>query len=124
MLAGLLCGAAGFAGLVAAAATTPYVVLVAPLCVAGFGMAFTMPAATTAVIEAAPADRAGIASGVLNASRQTGGAIGVALLGTLIAGKAFVSGLHAAMACATASFLLGAVVTAATVRRSRLAETL
>jgi DHA2 family methylenomycin A resistance protein-like MFS transporter len=124
MLAGLLCGAAGFAGLVAAAASTPYVVLVAPLCAAGFGMAFTMPAATTAVIEAAPADRAGIASGVLNASRQTGGAIGVALLGTLIAGKAFVSGLHAAMACATASFLLGAVVTAATVRRSRLAETL
>jgi hypothetical protein len=35
-----------------------------------------MPAATAAVIEASPAERAGIASGVLNAARQAGGAIG------------------------------------------------
>ncbi len=51
----------------------------------------TMPAATAAVIESAPAERAGIASGVLNAARQAGGAIGVALLGTLIAGGSLVS---------------------------------
>jgi DHA2 family methylenomycin A resistance protein-like MFS transporter len=116
MLAGLLCGAAGFAGLIAAGQTTPYLVLVAPLIAAGFGMAFTMPAATAAVIEDAPADQAGIASGVLNASRQAGGAVGVAVLGTLIAGHTFVSGLHAAMAVAAGSFLLGALVTAIWVR--------
>ena len=117
MLSGLVCGAAGFAGLVVAGRSTSYALLVAPLCAAGFGMAFTMPAATTAVIDSAEADRAGIASGVLNASRQTGGAIGVALLGTLVAGSVFVSGLHAAMAVSAGAFLLGAAVTAVTVGR-------
>ena len=117
MLIGLVCGAAGFAGLIAAGRTTSYWVLVAPLIAAGFGMAFTMPAATAAIIEAAPAQRAGIASGVLNASRQAGGAIGVALLGTLIAGGAFVPGLHVAMAVSGGAFLLGAVVTLLAVER-------
>jgi DHA2 family methylenomycin A resistance protein-like MFS transporter len=116
MLAGLLCGAAGFAGLIAAGQTTPYLVLVAPLVAAGFGMAFTMPAATAAVIEDAEAEQAGIASGVLNAARQAGGAIGVAVLGALVAGHSFVSGLHVAMAVSAGSFLLGALVTAIWVR--------
>jgi DHA2 family methylenomycin A resistance protein-like MFS transporter len=86
-------------------------------------MAFTMPAATAAIIEAAPADRAGIASGVLNASRQAGGAIGVALIGTLIAGRAFVPGLHVAMAVAGAVFLSAAAATAVTVERHATAMT-
>jgi len=119
MLFGLLCGAAGFAGLIAAGNATSYGVLVLPLIAAGFGMAFTIPAATAAIIEAAPAEHAGIASGVLNASRQAGGAIGIALLGTLIAGSAFVSGLHAAMAVSAGSFVLAALVTAAAVERRR-----
>jgi DHA2 family methylenomycin A resistance protein-like MFS transporter len=80
-------------------------------------MAFTMPAATAAVIEASPAERAGIASGVLGAARQAGGSIGVALLGALIAGHAFVAGLHMAMAVAAGSFLTGALVTAVWVDR-------
>jgi MFS transporter, DHA2 family, methylenomycin A resistance protein len=119
MLAGLTLGAIGFLGLIAAGRSTSYWILVPPLIAAGFGMAFTMPAATAAVIEAAPADRAGIASGVLNASRQAGGAIGVALLGTLIAGGAFITGLHAAMAVSAVSFLAAAAVTAVSVERSR-----
>jgi len=112
MLAGLVCGALGFAGLSVAGQRTSYALLVVPLIAAGFGMAFTMPAATAAVIESAPEDRAGIAAGVLNASRQAGGAIGVALLGTLLAGTSFVSGLHAAMAVSAGAFLLGAGATA------------
>ena len=115
MLAGLTCGAAGFAGLIVAGQSTPYAVLVAPLIAAGFGMALTMPAATTAVISSAPAEQAGIASGVLNASRQAGGAIGVALLGTLISGSDFVAGLRGAMAVASGVFLAAAAVTALTV---------
>jgi DHA2 family methylenomycin A resistance protein-like MFS transporter len=122
MLAGLMCGAAGFAGLIAAGQSTPYAVLVAPLIAAGFGMAFTMPAATAAVIEDAPAEQAGIASGVLNAARQAGGAIGVAVLGTLIAGHTFVSGLHVAMAVSAGSFLLGAVVTFIWVRHHQSSD--
>jgi MFS transporter, DHA2 family, methylenomycin A resistance protein len=112
MLAGLVCGAAGFAGLIAAGQSTSYLVLVPALIAAGAGMAFTMPAATAATIESAPADHAGIASGVLNAARQAGGAIGVALLGTLLAGRSFVPGLHVAMGVSAGSFLVGAAVTA------------
>ena len=121
MLAGLLCGTLGFAGLILAGRHTPYAVLVAPLIAAGFGMAFTMPAATAAVIEAAEEDRAAIASGVLNASRQAGGAIGVALLGTLLAAGPFASGLHGAMAASCVAFVLAFAVTALAVDRPRRA---
>jgi DHA2 family methylenomycin A resistance protein-like MFS transporter len=90
---------------------------------AGAGIALTMPAATAAIISAAPAERAGIASGVLNAGRQAGSAVGVALLGTLVGGGASVAGLHAAMLVASCVFMLGACVAAATVeRRSRTHE--
>jgi DHA2 family methylenomycin A resistance protein-like MFS transporter len=119
MLIGLICGAAGFAGLIATARATSYWTLVVPLVAAGFGTAFTMPAATTAIIESAPASRAGIASGVLNACRQAGGAIGIALLGTLIGDGISLPGIHAAMAVSAGTFLLAAAVAAATVYRSR-----
>ncbi|WP_051764258.1 MFS transporter [Streptomyces sp. NRRL F-5135] len=69
MLIGLTAGAAGLLGLAATGAHTPYALLVAPLVATGFGMAFTMPAATTAVVETAPHERAGLASGVINAAR-------------------------------------------------------
>ena len=51
-------------------------------------------------------------------SRQAGGAIGVALLGTLIAGGSLVSGLHLAMAASAGAFALAAAVTAVAVRPS------
>jgi DHA2 family methylenomycin A resistance protein-like MFS transporter len=117
MLLGLTVAAAGFFGLMAAGAHTSYAVLVAPEIAVGFGMAMTMPAATAAIIEAAPAGNAGIASGVLNASRQAGGAIGVALLGTLVESGGFVPGLRVAMAVAGAVFLSAAAATAITVER-------
>lgn len=113
MLIGLGVGAAGLFGLMAAGAHTPYALIVAPLTATGFGMAFTMPAATTTVVEAAPGGRAGVASGAINAGRQVGSTIGVALLGTLVAA----AGRPAAMAAAGAAFVVAAVVVAAAVRR-------
>ena len=111
MLAGLLLGAAGLFGLTASGAHGPYAVLVAPFLAVGLGMSFTMPAATAAVMEAAPTERAGLASGTLNAARQVGGVLGVALLGTLVARQQnFVAGLHLDMAIASAAFLLGAAL--------------
>jgi DHA2 family methylenomycin A resistance protein-like MFS transporter len=116
MLIGLCTGAAGLFALMAVGPHTPYPLLMIPLMAAGFGMAFTMPAATTTVVEAAPSERAGVASGAINASRQVGSTVGVALLGTLGAGGR----LAAPMAGAGAAFLTGALVVAITVRgRSR-----
>jgi DHA2 family methylenomycin A resistance protein-like MFS transporter len=119
MLIGLTLGGAGLLGLMVAGPATPYAALVVPLAAAGAGMAFTMPAATTAVVDAAPAERAGIASGVINAARQVGAVIGVALLGSLVAGSDGVVGrLRLAMAAAGAAFLAGASVTLVAVDRS------
>jgi len=119
MLVGLTTGGLGLVGLVVAGPHTPYPVLIAPLAAAGFGIAVTMPAATAAIIEAAPAHHAGIAAGVLNASRQAGGTLGVAVLGTLIAGASFIGGLQAAMAVAGGAFFAAAAVVAVAVRRPR-----
>lgn len=120
MAAGLAVGAAGLLGLLVAGTGTPYPLLIPPLVAAGFGTAFTMPAATAAVIEAAPADRAGVASGVINASRQAGGVIGVAVLGALVADPHdFVSGLHLALVLAGGAFVLGCILTLLGIERRR-----
>jgi DHA2 family methylenomycin A resistance protein-like MFS transporter len=81
-------------------------------------MSMVMPAATAAVKEAAPPDRVGIASGVINAARQAGGVLGVALLGTLVTARAsFAAGLQLGVALSAGAFLLGAVLTATGVPR-------
>ena len=76
-------------------------------------------AATAAVMEAAPPDRGGAASGVINAARQAGGVLGVALLGTLAPARAsFAAGLQRGVALSAGAFLLGAVLTATGVPRN------
>jgi MFS transporter, DHA2 family, methylenomycin A resistance protein len=111
MLTGLAVGGAGLLGLIMIGPHTPYVLLVGPLVAAGFGMSFTMPAATTAVVEGAPADRSGLASGAINAARQVGGVIGVALLGALVSGGPVIPGLRIALAIAGGAFFAGTAVT-------------
>ena len=112
MLVGLVVGGAGLVGLVVTGAHSSYWVLVGPLTASGLGMSLVMPAATAAAMEAAPFERGGLASGTLNAARQVGGAIGVALLGTLVAHQStFVSGLRISMVIAGGAFAFGAVLT-------------
>jgi len=50
----------------------------------GVSLGYTSPAMTTGVLTASPPSMAGLASGILNAGRQVGGAVGVALMGTLV----------------------------------------
>jgi MFS transporter, DHA2 family, methylenomycin A resistance protein len=104
-VAGLALSAAGMLGLVAEGSQTTYWVLVAPMMAAGLGMSLTMPAVTAAVMGSAPAEQAGVASGVINTARQMGGVIGVALLGTLVAHRGgFTAGLRVSMLVAVGSF--------------------
>ncbi len=118
MLVGLPIGALGLLGWLVAGPSTPYALLVAPMIAAGFGISFTMPASTAAIMEAAPADRGGVASAVFNASRQVGTAIGVGVLGSLAAAGGLVAGLHAGVLVGAAAFLLAATVTALFVPRT------
>ena len=50
----------------------------------GVALGYVTPAMTTGVLAASPAAMSGLASGILNAGRQVGGAVGVALMGTLV----------------------------------------
>ena len=90
--------------------TSPYLVMGAGLALTGLGGAFIIPAVTATVMGAAPRRLAGVASAGLNAGRQVGGAIGVALLGTIAAGSAPVTGLHLAVIVAALSLVVVALL--------------
>ncbi|WP_030379576.1 MULTISPECIES: MFS transporter [unclassified Streptomyces] len=69
------------------AAHTPVwlvLVLLLPLSIGG---AVVVPVLTALLMDAVPGERAGTASGLLNSLRQTGGALAVALFGSLVAGS-------------------------------------
>lgn len=112
VIAGMAIGAAGFFALTIITRSVPYWALVAPMAATGFGISFTMPAATAAVVEGAPTQRTGVASGTLNASRQVGGAIGIALLGAFVAGgpSGSTSGMRVAMIVAGLTYALATAI--------------
>ena len=86
MTAGLLVAAAGVWLLRGIDPTTPYTAILPGLVLLPLGIGIAVPMMTTALLATVPRPRAGVASGVLNAVRQAGGAIGVALFGMLLAG--------------------------------------
>jgi DHA2 family methylenomycin A resistance protein-like MFS transporter len=63
---------------------------------AGAGLGFALPSLTYLLLDALPARQAGLAGGLFNASRQTGGALAVAVFGALISGS-FTAGLRDAL---------------------------
>ncbi|WP_053175664.1 MFS transporter [Nonomuraea sp. SBT364] len=77
ILAGLVLLAAGLAGLALTDALVPW------LLVTGTGLSLCLPSLVAGVMAAAPPGTAGTAGGVLNAARQAGATLGVALLAGL-----------------------------------------
>jgi MFS transporter, DHA2 family, methylenomycin A resistance protein len=116
MLAGLMLAAAG-AAVLATAGTAPSLWLVAggPLLLGLVWLA--MPAMTAAVVGAAGPEHARLASGILNAARQSGGALGAAVLGSLL-GSGRTLSLHVPLAVAAAGYPI-AIALAWTAIRSR-----
>lgn len=111
MTIGLIVGAVGFLSLLIINESISYAFLVFPLIAIGFGIVFTMPAATTAAIHSAPRDKAGIASGALNASRQIGSLLGVAVFGTIInLSQHFMTGMHITLVISGLLFLIGCLM--------------
>jgi MFS transporter, DHA2 family, methylenomycin A resistance protein len=98
VLTGLILLTAGPA-LLGAWPAAPYPLLAAGLLLIGIGVSLTLPALVTVVVAAAPPGTAGTAGGLLNAVRQTGATVGVAVMGGLDAGPAFLcAGLTAGAA--------------------------
>jgi DHA2 family methylenomycin A resistance protein-like MFS transporter len=87
-----------------------------PLCIVGLGGGITTPSMNLSALDAVERERSGLASGILNSARQTGGVIGVALLGALIGGPATATGARWAAVAAAVS-LAGASVLAAVIAR-------
>jgi DHA2 family methylenomycin A resistance protein-like MFS transporter len=117
MIAGLTLAAAGTALLATAGTSTPFALIVAGSLLIGL-ISLAMPAMTAAVVGAAGREHAGVASGVLNAARQSGGALGVAVLGSLL-GRGHALSLHVPLLVATAGYLVAIALAWTTIRAGR-----
>nr|WSX81745.1 MFS transporter [Streptomyces sp. NBC_00899] len=81
---GLVLTAAAFAGFLLLDQDTPIWVLEVLFFLMGTGMAHVMPPATVMIMSSLPREKAGSGSAVNNTFRQVGGAMGVAVLGSLL----------------------------------------
>jgi EmrB/QacA subfamily drug resistance transporter len=81
---GLILTAVGFAGFLLLGQDTPIWVLEVLFFLMGTGMAHVMPPATVMIMSSLPREKAGSGSAVNNTFRQVGGAMGVAVLGSLL----------------------------------------
>jgi EmrB/QacA subfamily drug resistance transporter len=85
MLLGLAVAGTGLATLALRASVEGGYMSVLPgLLLLGLGMGLTMTPSTEAITESLPADKQGVASALNDTSREVGGALGVALLGSIL----------------------------------------
>jgi EmrB/QacA subfamily drug resistance transporter len=92
--------------------------------IGGAGMSLTMTPSAAAATRAVPVEKAGVGSAVLNAFRQVGGSVGIALMGAIVAAQAggertveaFMDGFQVSLIVAALIALVGAAVAAVLVR--------
>ena len=80
---GCVAGAIGFFALSRAGSGTPLALTAAGYLLAGAGFGVLVPSVTHVAMRDVPAGASGAASGVVNASRQVGTSVGLAVLGSL-----------------------------------------
>jgi MFS transporter, DHA2 family, methylenomycin A resistance protein len=106
--AGAVLSALGCLALLGIGPGTSYRAIGAQLTIIGAGLGLLVPPLTSTLLGSVEKSRSGIAAGVLNATRQTGSVLGVALFGSLVGrSDAFMAGAHAALII-SASLLLAA----------------
>jgi EmrB/QacA subfamily drug resistance transporter len=81
---GLVLVAAGLAVISRVGVTSSYWLLVAGLIPLGIGMGAAMTPATTAITEGLPAAQQGVGSALNDLSREVGGALGIAVIGSIV----------------------------------------
>ena len=105
--------------------------LLPALLVGGLGMAMTMTPTAAAAVRAVPVEKSGVGAAVLNAMRQVGGSVGIALMGAIVAHEAagrtpiegFMAGFERALLVAAAIAFVGSLVAFALVRQETHEET-
>jgi EmrB/QacA subfamily drug resistance transporter len=107
-----------------------YWALLPAMILGGFGMALVMTPSAAAAVRALPVDKSGVGSAVLNAFRQVGGSVGIALMGAIVAHRLgdfqgpavfrqkelFVDALSVTLEVAALICVLGAVVSFVLIR--------
>ncbi len=92
MAAGFVFVAAGFAVLATVEPSTAYLVQAGALVLLGIGMSLTAAPATGSIMSSVPPAKAGVGSAVNDTTRELGGALGIAVLGSIV-NAAYRSGL-------------------------------
>jgi EmrB/QacA subfamily drug resistance transporter len=93
MAFGLVVVALGFGVLTTLTVDTPYVAIAGAFALLGAGMSITAAPATSEIMTSVPLSKAGVGSAVNDTTRELGGALGIALLGS-IANTAYRSGVE------------------------------
>ena len=130
MTVGMLCVAGQLLYFSRLSADATFWNLLPGLMVGGAGMALTMTPGAAAATRAVPVDKAGVGSAVLNAFRQVGGTMGIAVMGAIVAAAAggertvdaFMDGFHDALLVAALIAFSGAIVAFVLVRPHELEE--
>jgi DHA2 family methylenomycin A resistance protein-like MFS transporter len=108
--AGATLSAAGCLAMLGIEVDTSYWMICLPLIAVSTGLGLLVPPLTSTLLGSVEKTRSGIAAGVLNATRQTGSVLGVALFGSLVGqSAAFMAGLHASLVIAAGVLLAAAV---------------
>jgi EmrB/QacA subfamily drug resistance transporter len=130
MTSGMLCLAASLAIFSRLGLDSTFWDFFPGLVVGGFGMALVMTPMTAAALGSVPVEKSGVGSGVLNTFRQVGGALGIAVMGAIVAShvdlesgrpdpSSFIDGFQAALQVSVGFALIGAVVAFTTIRKHR-----
>jgi EmrB/QacA subfamily drug resistance transporter len=80
---GLLTVSAALVSLSFISRTSPYLTVIVLFCLMGAGMGMVMAPATESVMGSLPREKAGVGSAVNDTTRQMGGALGVAIIGSV-----------------------------------------
>ncbi|MET9243096.1 MFS transporter [Nonomuraea sp. NPDC003709] len=113
MLTGYVLTGAALGAMAVFDTDTSYAVVAALFVVAGIGQGLAITPAAAAVLEIVPRERSGIAAATVNTSRQVGTALGVAVLGTIVAGSGdHVHGMRLSLLVAGTVTLVAAVLLA------------
>ena len=113
---GMFCGMAGLLIILLGIPTAMLIIAGGQVfvgCFAGF-VGAPLPAV---VLNSVPKELAGIASASLNAARQVGSLLGVALLGSALGGHALVEGVQVALIMMAAACLIGLFLSISSVQR-------
>lgn len=84
IVAGFVFMALGFGVLTTVSVSSPYVVLAVALVLLAVGMSITAAPSTGSIMSAVPLAKAGVGSAVNDTTRELGGALGIAVLGSIV----------------------------------------